>query len=140
LQSFAVSLTACWACFFVPRTGPCRLCGPSPPKIAGGFQLRERLTQVNDVNAVARVEDEGLHLGIPTSRLVSEMDARFQQFLYADAEHNFPLVESLPGQTIPRNTGLISMFYGHLNPHGNGKFKAVSSYARLSPGEGGTTK
>ena len=37
------------------------------------------------------------------------MDARFQQFLYADTKHNFPLVESLPGQTIPRNTGLILM-------------------------------
>jgi hypothetical protein len=37
------------------------------------------------VNPVARVEDEGLHLGIPPPRLVSEMNTRFQQFLYADA-------------------------------------------------------
>ena len=44
-------------------------------KIARGFELRERLAQINDVDAVARVEDERLHLGIPTLRLMSEMDA-----------------------------------------------------------------
>ena len=54
-------------------------------KVARGFELRERLAEVNDVNAVARIEDERLHLGIPTLRLVSEMDARFQQFFYANA-------------------------------------------------------
>ena len=54
-------------------------------KVARGFELRERLAEVNDVNAVARIEDERLHLGIPTPRLVSEMDARFQQFFYANA-------------------------------------------------------
>ncbi len=39
------------------------------------FKLRERLAQINDVNAVARVEDEGLHLGVPTLRLMSKMNA-----------------------------------------------------------------
>ena len=66
-------------------------------KIARRFQLRERLAQVNDMNPVARVEDEGLHLGIPTLRLMSEMDARFQQFLYADTDHIFPFVRSPAG-------------------------------------------
>jgi hypothetical protein len=37
--------------------------------------LRERLAEVDDVNAVTRIEDEGLHLGVPTLRLMSEMDA-----------------------------------------------------------------
>ena len=54
-------------------------------KVARSFELRERLAEVNDVNAVARVEDERLHLGVPTLRLVSEMDARFQQFFDANA-------------------------------------------------------
>ena len=94
-HSLAVSLTHCCACFLVPtkRTLPPlrTVCGQ---KVARGFELRERLAEVNDVNAVARVEDERLHLGIPTLRLVSEMDARFQQFFYADAYHNFPLVET----------------------------------------------
>jgi hypothetical protein len=44
-------------------------------KIARGFELRERFAQINDVDAVARVEDERLHLGIPTLRLMAEMDA-----------------------------------------------------------------
>jgi hypothetical protein len=63
-------------------------------EIAGRFQLRQRLAQVNDVDAVARVEDEGLHLGVPTPGLMPEMDAGVQQFLNANADHNFPFVRS----------------------------------------------
>jgi hypothetical protein len=38
------------------------------------------------------------------------MNARFQQFLNANADHNFPLVETLEfSQGIPRNTGLCLM-------------------------------
>jgi len=37
------------------------------------------------VNAIARVEDERFHLGVPTPRLVSEMDARIQQFFNSNA-------------------------------------------------------
>jgi hypothetical protein len=37
--------------------------------------LGERLAQVNDVNAVARVKDERFHLRVPAPRLVSKMDA-----------------------------------------------------------------
>jgi hypothetical protein len=40
--------------------------------------LIERLAQVDDVDPVARVEDELLHLWVPTLRLVSEMNTRFQ--------------------------------------------------------------
>jgi hypothetical protein len=53
--------------------------------VARGFELREAFAEVNDVNPVAGVEDELLHLGIPTTRLMSEMDACFQQFLNANA-------------------------------------------------------
>jgi hypothetical protein len=81
-----------------------------PREIAGGFQLGERLAEVDDMNAVAGIEDERLHLGVPAFRLVSKMDAGIQQFLNSDTNHRFPLVKSSPlGRTIPRNTGLISV-------------------------------
>ena len=47
-------------------------------EIAGGFQLGERFAQVNDVDAVAGVEDERLHLRVPALGLMSEMDAGVQ--------------------------------------------------------------
>ncbi len=46
--------------------------------VAGRFQLRQRFAQVNDVDAVARVEDERLHPGVPTPGLMPEMDAGVQ--------------------------------------------------------------
>ena len=77
-------------------------------EIASRFQLAEGLAEVDDVDAIAGIEDERLHLGIPTLGLVSEMNARFQQFLNANANHNFPLLKARHfGRTIPRNTGLI---------------------------------
>ena len=54
-------------------------------KFRRGFELREGFREVNDVNAVARVEDEGLHLGVPALGLVAEMNARIQQFFDANA-------------------------------------------------------
>ncbi len=63
-------------------------------KITCRLQLVERLAEVNDVNAVAGIEDERLHLGIPPFGLVSEMDASIQQFLYANTNHKFPFVRS----------------------------------------------
>jgi len=47
-------------------------------EVAGGFQLGEGFAQVDDMNAVARIEDEGFHLGIPAPGLMSEMDAGVQ--------------------------------------------------------------
>jgi hypothetical protein len=47
-------------------------------EVAGGFQLNEGLAEVDDVNAIAGVEDEGLHLGIPAPGLMAEMDAGVQ--------------------------------------------------------------
>ncbi len=94
-HSLAVSLTPCCACFLVPTKStlpPLRTVWDRKSHAASSWAMR--LAQVDDVNAVARVEDERLHLGVPTLRLVSEMDARLQQFLNANANHNFPLVES----------------------------------------------
>ena len=53
-------------------------------KIAHAFDRREGLAEVDDVDSVAGIEDEFLHLGIPTFGLVSEVDARFQQFFNAN--------------------------------------------------------
>src|SRR5665811_1943813 len=43
-----------------------------------------RLLQVDDVDAAALAEDELLHLGVPTARLVAEVDAAGEQVLHAD--------------------------------------------------------
>jgi hypothetical protein len=63
-------------------------------KVAGCLQLIERLAQINDVDAIASVEDERLHLGVPPFGLVSEMDSRIEQFHNSNTNHNFPLVKS----------------------------------------------
>jgi hypothetical protein len=57
-------------------------------KIAGGFELAKRFAEVDDVDAVASIEDKRLHLGIPPFGLVAEMNAGVQQFLNADTNHN----------------------------------------------------
>jgi len=62
--------------------------------IQSRIQLRLGLAQIDDVNPVARVENERFHLGIPTLRLMSKMDAGFQQFSNTDRSHNFPLVKT----------------------------------------------
>jgi hypothetical protein len=43
--------------------------------------------------------------------LVAKVNARFQQFLNSDTEHNFPWLRArrFTWRTIPRNTGFISM-------------------------------
>jgi hypothetical protein len=41
------------------------------------FEHGNRLLQVDDVDAVARAENVGLHLGIPPARLMAEVDPRF---------------------------------------------------------------
>ncbi len=93
-------------------------------KAARGFQLVKRLAQVNDVNTIAGIEDERLHLGVPPFGLVSEMDARIEQFLNSNTNHNFPLVKSPAAngeqRTIPRNTGLILILLWPPAPVGAG--------------------
>jgi hypothetical protein len=46
------------------------------------------------MDAVASIEDEGLHLGVPALGLVPEMNTGIQQFLYTYTNHNFPFVIS----------------------------------------------
>ena len=45
------------------------------------------LEEIDDVDAVALTEDEAAHLGVPTSRLVAEMNAGLQQLLDTDLSH-----------------------------------------------------
>src|SRR4030095_1039273 len=70
-QDSAASLPACCACFLVPtkRTRP-HLPSGGHEKTAGGFELRQCLAEVDDVDPVAGIEDELLHLGVPTLGLM----------------------------------------------------------------------
>src|SRR2546430_8169876 len=51
-----------------------------------------RSLEIDDVDAGALGEDEPAHLGIPATRLMTEMDARFQQILQLRLRHALPLV------------------------------------------------
>jgi hypothetical protein len=62
-------------------------------EVAGGFKLSEGFAEVDNVDAIAGIEDERLHLGIPPFGLVSEVDASIQQFLHANTDHRFPLLK-----------------------------------------------
>ena len=53
-------------------------------KIAGRFELSERLAEIDNVNAVARIKNEFLHFWVPTFGLVSEMNTCVQQFFNAN--------------------------------------------------------
>jgi hypothetical protein len=58
-------------------------------KFHRGFELLGGFAQVDDMDAIARFENEAAHLGIPTFGLVSEMNTGFQQFFNSDTKHNF---------------------------------------------------
>ena len=63
-------------------------------KIASCLELVQRFAEVDDVDAVASVENERLHFRIPPFGLVPEVDAGIQQFLNANTNHSFPFVRS----------------------------------------------
>ena len=48
-------------------------------KLRRGDELNRRLLQVDDVDAVLLAEDVGLHLRVPTTGLVTEVDAGFEE-------------------------------------------------------------
>ena len=56
--------------------------------LASGFDLADRLLQVNDVDAVALGEDIGPHFGVPTPGLVPEVGSRFQQIADSEVSHD----------------------------------------------------
>ena len=59
----------------------------SGEEFAGFFHLNDRLGQVDDVDAVAGLEDESLHLGVPATGLMAEMNACFEEFFDSDGAH-----------------------------------------------------
>jgi len=48
---------------------------------------RERLLEVDDVDAAALGEDEALHLRVPAARLMTEVDSGLQEFSHANDGH-----------------------------------------------------
>jgi hypothetical protein len=96
-------------------------------KLASRLQLAQSLAQINDVDPIARVEDELLHLGIPTPGLMSEVYARLQQFFKTNAKHVFPLLSIRSRAEHPAEDGIeFSVVVAgrvHLNPT---RFQAVS--------------
>ena len=50
----------------------------------GLMQHRRRLRKVNDVNIVAGTVDEWGHLGVPAMRLVTEVNASFQELTHIE--------------------------------------------------------
>ena len=53
------------------------------------FETVERLIEINDVDAFALTVDESLHLRVPTTGLMSEVDARVEQLLHRDNCHGY---------------------------------------------------
>ena len=56
-------------------------------ELVGVVDVRQRLLQVDDVDAVALGEDEALHLRVPATGLVPEVDAALEQLLHGDDGH-----------------------------------------------------
>src|SRR5262249_45410108 len=65
------------------------------------------LLEVDDVDAVAGAEDVRLHLGVPTARLVPEVDTGLQQGLHRHVSHTIPRSSSylVKRGPIPDNAG-----------------------------------
>ena len=56
-------------------------------EVIGLVDQTERLEEVDDVDAVTLHQDVLLHLGVPTTGLVSEVDAGLQHFAHGDLCH-----------------------------------------------------
>ncbi len=56
-------------------------------ELVGAVDVRQRLEQVDDVDAVTLGEDEALHLRVPATGLVTEVDAALQQLPHRDDGH-----------------------------------------------------
>ena len=58
-------------------------------EVAGSRQLNGRLLQIDDVDAVLLAEDVGLHLRVPPTGLVTEVDAGVEQISQGNIRHVF---------------------------------------------------
>src|SRR4029077_17711753 len=87
----------------------------------GRLDPRQRLVQVDDVDAVALAEDEPSHLRVPAPGLVAEVDPSLQQLLHGDDSHRFvllPIGWSEPVRHAPKGD--------------RGRARACSSPARIA--------
>jgi hypothetical protein len=53
----------------------------------GLLDQRQRLLQIDDVDAAPLREDEAAHLGIPSARLVAEVNPGLQKLSHGDDGH-----------------------------------------------------
>ncbi len=67
-----------------------------PDELVGTVDERQRLLQVDDVDAVALGEDEPLHLRVPPTGLVPEVDAALEQLAHGDDCHGEKTLLSAP--------------------------------------------
>ncbi|MCY1313785.1 hypothetical protein D9M70_643410 [compost metagenome] len=63
------------------------MCDGGLDELVGTVDVGQRLLQVNDVDAVALREDEALHLRVPTTGLVSKVDAAVKQLAHSYDGH-----------------------------------------------------
>jgi hypothetical protein len=60
------------------------------------------LLEVDDVDAVSGPEDEGAHLGVPTTGLVTEVDTGLEQLFHGHVRHRISLGFSSASQASHR--------------------------------------
>src|SRR4029078_7471608 len=73
------------------------------------MQQRHRLGQVNDVDVVARAEDEGGHLRIPAVALVAEVTASLEQLTHIEGgeRHGGDVLFRLKLRATRKKTGTL---------------------------------
>src|SRR5213079_774428 len=67
-------------CFAADKQNPAAATRDLLQEISCTPELPHSFIKIDNVNLVALFKDEGLHLGIPTLRLVSKMNTSLQQF------------------------------------------------------------
>ena len=103
------------ACFLVP-TNRMRLAvgGDVADEVVRVVDLADGLLKVDDVDAVTLGEDVRRHLGVPSSGLMSEMDACFEQLLHGYDWHKFCLLNVFPP---PASFRAFTLFLRKHAPH-----------------------
>ncbi len=78
--------------------------GEVADEVVGVAEELDGLLEVNDVDAVPGTENVGLHLGVPSARLMAEVHPGFEQVLHRDIGHtSYLIIASLHSDS--RTTG-----------------------------------
>ena len=96
------------------------LAGHVAEKVTGVVQLSDALAQVDNMDSVARVENERLHFRVPALGLMSEMDTGFEKFFYTNILHSFPFVGSprvFPADHLAERRDSVHCCCGHPVSH-----------------------